>query len=266
MNSNGWRAARARAIANVDPAYIGASIGYWRNCMLGYLVDYRVFGARTIQRIIRTTWITRGRISVKGMGDIYVIHCENNQDLADLRDKSVASFKGALMVFTPWHPGWVPRTVRFPMACLWFMVEEFEEILDNDFLGIRVCLYLNELLSPGFFLAYNEGTKRKTVSEPTRFVSTGEDDSSCSQTVEVDLSSPPSFKKARTGSFSYAGASPRGDGLAGSTSRIMLIEYEDSAILERMEMVDEDHDSQSIFSAPTTGSAMIEPFQSSTLQ
>ncbi|KAH9617872.1 hypothetical protein KSS87_018617, partial [Heliosperma pusillum] len=87
------------------------------------------------------------------------------------------------MVFNRWLLGSIPRTVRFPYAALWvrvcglpfeylsmhvaniagnllshdFLVDGFDEVPNNDFLRLKVCIKLNEPLMPGFFLTMDEG-------------------------------------------------------------------------------------------------------------
>ncbi|KAK9734369.1 hypothetical protein RND81_04G135200 [Saponaria officinalis] len=129
-----------------------------------------------------TNQVTRGPIKAKQHRDIYIFQCENDLDLEDLKERSIATFAGALMVFIGWEPGMVPRAVHFPSACVWvrvyglpfeylnmhvanvvghmlgrqFLVEEFDGIPDKDYLRIRVCIHLDEPLVPGFFLAFND--------------------------------------------------------------------------------------------------------------
>ncbi|XP_074297764.1 uncharacterized protein LOC141628535 [Silene latifolia] len=117
------------------------------------------------------------------MGDIYVLHCADVEDMEGLLGRSTATLDGAIMVFAKWYPNVVPRTVRFPFAEVWvrvcglpfeylnmdvgrvagkllspnFVGEPFDMVPENDYLSLRVCIKLNEPLMPGFFLAMDGG-------------------------------------------------------------------------------------------------------------
>ncbi|KAK9756051.1 hypothetical protein RND81_01G070000 [Saponaria officinalis] len=101
---------------------LGDSRAFWSMCALGFLVDYRLFNAFTMNRFLEEHLVTRGLVTVYRLGDIYAFHCNNEDYLLELVERSVASFDGALMVFSRWFPGVVPRTVRFARACIWVRV------------------------------------------------------------------------------------------------------------------------------------------------
>ncbi|KAK9734023.1 hypothetical protein RND81_04G109400 [Saponaria officinalis] len=117
-----WRYPRTGPILTLNPNSLLRFKAYWGKCVLGYMVDYRVFSAFALNRYIEDHWVTRGRVRVHRLGDIYALHCTNDEDKEDLLERSVASFDGALMVFTKWSQGVVPRSVRFPYTFLWVRV------------------------------------------------------------------------------------------------------------------------------------------------
>ncbi|KAK9683805.1 hypothetical protein RND81_10G165800 [Saponaria officinalis] len=148
-----WRAARAGPIVHAQPAYVNETMEYWRRNVLGYMVDYRSLGARTIQRFINLYWVTRRRITVKRLEDIYALHCEDDEDLVELQGRRVVAIKGALIVLSPWSPGCVPRTVRFPTTLLWVKVCG----LSFEYLNMHVANICGQLLSNQFWVEEFEG-------------------------------------------------------------------------------------------------------------
>ncbi|KAH9616490.1 hypothetical protein KSS87_017356, partial [Heliosperma pusillum] len=161
----------------------GRSREYWGQCVLGFLVDYRIFKVEAINDHIRKKWSMRGEIEVLKLGDLYAFHCASEDDRDDLLKRTFVSLWGAFMVFSQWFPDTIPKTVRFPYADLWvricglpfeyltmetaniaghllsnhYEVESFYHFPKNDYLRIKVRVQLNEPLVPGFFLALDGG-------------------------------------------------------------------------------------------------------------
>ncbi|XP_074277416.1 uncharacterized protein LOC141601054 [Silene latifolia] len=179
MHASAWRFPRTGTMFNLDPATLGRSREFWGQCVLGFLVDYRIFKVDKLNDLIRRKWKTRGRVTALKLGDIYAIHCESDDDREDLIKRTYSTFDGAMMIFTRWFPDSVPRTICFPYADLWvrvcglpfeylnmemaniaghllsqhFEVEPFEVIPVSDYIRVKVRIQLNEPLVPGFFLS-----------------------------------------------------------------------------------------------------------------
>ncbi|XP_074265918.1 uncharacterized protein LOC141588371 [Silene latifolia] len=154
-------------------------VEFWSHCLLGYLVDYRLLRAYNVNRILEDHWATRGRVKVRRMGDLYIIHFDDLRDMHDVLERSIIVVDGAMMVLKKWEPALVPRTVTFPTVRVWVrvyglpfeylnmhvanivaklfgndtVIEEFDTIPDHDFLRMRVTIRLGCPLNPGFFLA-----------------------------------------------------------------------------------------------------------------
>ncbi|XP_074297991.1 uncharacterized protein LOC141628792 [Silene latifolia] len=183
LHARAWRFPRSGPVFNLDPATLGKSKEFWNQCVLGFLVDYRIFKAPKLNDLIQRKWKTRGTIKVLKLGDLYSFYCEDDEDKEDLLIRSYATFFGAFMVFTRWFPDSIPRTIQFPYADIWvrvcglpfeyltdevanvaghllrhhYEVDSFDPVPDKDYLRVKARLKMNQPLSPGFFLSMDGG-------------------------------------------------------------------------------------------------------------
>lgn len=96
---------------------------FWRNCLIGTLVDCRQFTVRRMQAIVDNCWNLRGAVRVVGVSrNNYVFHFNNIQDRVFIMDEGPWAVQGGLIFFAPWEPNMVLTNYRIAEISVWIQL------------------------------------------------------------------------------------------------------------------------------------------------
>lgn len=120
---------------------------FWRNCLIGTLVDCRHFTVRRLQGIVDNCWNLQGAVRVVGVSrNNYVLHFNNLHDRIFILEEGPWSVLGGLLFFAPWEPNLVLTDYHIAEIPVWIQLWgiplEFQTPAVGSALGsiLGVCL------------------------------------------------------------------------------------------------------------------------------
>uniref|UniRef100_A0A7N2R8K9 CCHC-type domain-containing protein n=1 Tax=Quercus lobata TaxID=97700 RepID=A0A7N2R8K9_QUELO len=113
---------------------------FWRQCIVGFLLDRRCFSVRRMQSILAAAWRLRGGIRIVGrQGNFYIIHCEYPSDQEYILQEGPWSVDGTLLVVERWTPNLTLSQTHLTSATLWVQIHnlplEYHDIELAHFIG-----------------------------------------------------------------------------------------------------------------------------------